>query len=111
MNASPNAGAQAIGAPALGVVPRTRTLLGDYLELTKPKVQSLLLLTTIATMYVAGDPSPLVVLLTCLGGSLSAGAAGAINHYVDRDIDARMSRTATRPLPAGRIAPRAALTF
>ena len=111
MNASPNAGAPAIGAPALGVVPRTRTLLGDYLELTKPKVQSLLLLTTIATMYVAGDPSPLVVLLTCLGGSLSAGGAGAINHYVDRDIDARMARTATRPLPAGRIAPRAALTF
>jgi heme o synthase len=111
MNASPSGGASAIGAPALGLVPRTRTLLGDYVELTKPKVQSLLLLTTIATMYVAGDPSPLLVLLTCLGGSLSAGAAGAINHYVDRDIDARMARTATRPLPAGRIAPRAALTF
>jgi protoheme IX farnesyltransferase len=111
MNASPNAGASAIGAPALGLVPRTRTLLGDYLELTKPKVQSLLLLTTVATMYVAGDPSPLLVLLTCLGGSLSAGGAGAINHYVDRDIDAQMARTATRPLPAGRIAPRAALAF
>jgi protoheme IX farnesyltransferase len=111
MNASPSAGASAIGAPALGLVPRTRTLLGDYVELTKPKVQSLLLLTTIATMYVAGDPSPLLVLLTCVGGSLSAGAAGAINHYVDRDIDAQMARTATRPLPAGRIAPRAALAF
>jgi protoheme IX farnesyltransferase len=111
MNTSPTAGASAIGAPPLGVVPRTRTVLGDYLELTKPKVQSLLLLTTVATMYVAGDPSPLLVLLTCLGGSLSAGAAGAINHYVDRDIDARMARTSTRPLPAGRIAPRAALAF
>ena len=48
-------------APALraqlGLAPRTRQLLGDYLELTKPKVQSLLLLTTITTMYVAGDPS------------------------------------------------------
>ena len=74
---------------------RTRRLLGDYVELTKPKVQSLLLLTTVATMYVAGDPSPLLVLLTCVGGSLSAGGAGAINHYVDRDIDAQMSRTAT----------------
>ena len=77
----------------------------DYLELTKPKVQSLLLLTTITTMYVAGDPSLLLVALTCLGGYLSAGGAGAVNHWFDRDIDARMARTATRPIPAGRIAP------
>jgi protoheme IX farnesyltransferase len=62
-------------------------------------------------MYLAGDPSPLLVLLTCVGGSLSAGAAGAINHWFDRDIDALMTRTATRPVPAGRISPRAALTF
>lgn len=90
---------------------RTLSLLGDYLELTKPKVQSLLLLTTIATMYVAGDPSPLLVALTCLGGYLSAGGAGAVNHWFDRDIDARMKRTAHRPIPAGRISPTAALTF
>jgi protoheme IX farnesyltransferase len=90
---------------------RTLRLLGDHLELTKPKVQSLLLLTTIATMYVAGDPSPLLVALTCLGGYLSAGGAGAVNHWFDRDIDAQMSRTANRPIPAGRISPRAALTF
>jgi protoheme IX farnesyltransferase len=88
-----------------------RQLASDYLELTKPKVQSLLLLTTITTMYVAGDPSPLLVALTCLGGYLSAGGAGAVNHWFDRDIDARMARTATRPIPAGRIAPTAALTF
>ena len=62
-------------------------------------------------MYVAGDPSPLLVALTCLGGYLSAGGAGAVNHWFDRDIDARMARTATRPIPAGRIAPNAALTF
>jgi protoheme IX farnesyltransferase len=111
MAASPRAGSHALAGPALGLVPRTRTLLSDYVELTKPKVQSLLLLTTVASMYVAGDPSPVLVALTCLGGSLSAGAAGAINHYVDRDIDARMSRTATRPLPAGRIRPRSALVF
>jgi protoheme IX farnesyltransferase len=86
-------------------------LLSDYLELTKPKVQSLLLLTTIATMYVAGDPSPLLVLLTCLGGYLSAGGAGAINHWLDRDIDARMGRTASRPVPSGRVSPRAAAAF
>ncbi len=76
-------------------------LLGDYVELTKPKVQSLLLLTTVTTMYVAGDPSPLRVLLTCLGGYLSAGGAGAVNHYFDRDIDAQMARTASsRSRPA-----------
>ena len=90
---------------------RTRQLLSDYVELTKPKVQSLLLLTTIATMYVAGDPSPLLVVLTCIGGYLSAGGAGAVNHFLDRDIDALMARTASRPVPAGRISPRAALTF
>jgi len=90
---------------------RTRRLLGDYVELTKPKVQSLLLLTTVATMYVAGDPSPVLVLLTCIGGYLSAGGAGAINRFLDRDIDARMARTASRPIPAGRVAPAAALAF
>ncbi len=83
----------------------------DYVTLTKPKVQSLLLFTTITTMYVAGDPSVGRVALTCLGGALSAGGAGAINHYVDRDIDAVMRRTSTRPIPAGRIAPAAALGF
>jgi protoheme IX farnesyltransferase len=86
-------------------------VLRDYLALTKPKVQSLLLLTTVTTMEVAGRPSPQLVALTCLGGYLSAGGAGAVNHYWDRDIDAQMKRTATRPIPAGRIAPRAALAF
>jgi heme o synthase len=83
----------------------------DYLTLTKPKVQSLLLLTTITTMLVAGDPSLGLIALTCLGGYLSAGGAGAVNHWFDRDIDARMARTANRPVPAGRVAPGAALTF
>src|SRR5215204_6371880 len=62
-------------------------------------------------MYVAGDPSLSLVALTCLGGSLSAGGAGAVNHWFDRDIDAQMARTASRPVPAGRIAPAAALRF
>src|ERR1017187_251774 len=97
--------------PAASAFADTRTLLGDYITLTKPKVQSLLLLTTVTTMYVAADPSPGRVLLTCLGGYLSAGGAGAVNHYWDRDIDARMTRTASRPIPAGRIAPLAALRF
>jgi protoheme IX farnesyltransferase len=88
-----------------------RQLLADYVELTKPKVQSLLLFTTAATMEIAGSPSVERVVLTCVGGYLSAGGAGAVNHYYDRDIDARMKRTAARPVPAGRIAPRVALWF
>lgn len=89
----------------------TRRIVADYIELTKPKVQSLLLLTTIATMYVAGNPSAALVVLTCIGGYLSAGGAGAVNHWFDRDIDAKMSRTANRPVPSGRIKPHAALLF
>ena len=88
-----------------------RQLARDYLELTKPKVQTLLLFTTATTMEIAGSPSASRIALTCLGGYLSAGGAGAINHYYDRDIDAQMKRTASRPIPAGRIAPRAALGF
>jgi protoheme IX farnesyltransferase len=88
-----------------------RQVLADYAALTKPKVQSLLLLTTVTTMYVAGHPSLRTVLLTCLGGYMSAGGAGAVNHYWDRDIDARMRRTASRPVPSGRVPPRAALWF
>jgi protoheme IX farnesyltransferase len=87
------------------------SLLRDYLTLTKPKVQSLLLFTTVTTMYVAGDPSLSLILLTCLGGALSAGGAGAINHAVDRDIDRLMDRTADRPVASGRISPRAAIAF
>ncbi|HEY0515749.1 MAG TPA: UbiA family prenyltransferase, partial [Solirubrobacteraceae bacterium] len=107
----PHAPALEARAAALGLAPRTRQRLADYLELTKPKVQSLLLLTTITTMYVAGDPSVGLVALTCLGGYLSAGGAGAVNHWFDRDIDSQMARTASRPIPAGRVSPRAALTF
>jgi heme o synthase len=86
-------------------------VLSDYFTLTKPKVQLLLLLTTITTMYVAGEPSVALVAATVLGGFLSAGGAGAFNHWYDRDIDAQMGRTAGRPVPAGRISPRAALIY
>jgi len=99
--------AAAVVAPTSGV----RQVASDYLELTKPKVQSLLIFTTVTTMYVAGDPSIELVLLTCLGGYLSAGGAGAVNHWYDRDIDAGMSRTANRPVPSGRVSPTAALTY
>src|ERR1700709_224362 len=81
----------------------------DSLTLTKPKVQSLLLFTTVTTMLVAGTPSIGLIIATCIGGYLSAGGAGAVNHWYDRDIDAQMERTASRPVPSGRIAPAAAL--
>ena len=96
-------------APRTGT--RARQVVSDYLELTKPKVQSLLIFTTVTTMYVAGDPSVGLVALTCLGGYLSAGGAGAINHWYDRDIDAAMDRTADRPVASGRISPGAALSY
>jgi protoheme IX farnesyltransferase len=86
-------------------------VVSDYVALTKPKVQSLLLLTTVTTMYVAGSPSIGLVLVTVIGGYLAAGGAGAVNHYYDRDIDARMARTADRPVPSGRVAPAAAFWF
>jgi protoheme IX farnesyltransferase len=91
--------------------PAVPTVLRDYLTLTKPKVQSLLLFTTITTMYVAGHPAPGLVLLTCLGGALSAGGAGAINHAVDRDIDRTMARTADRPVASGHVSQGAAIAF
>src|SRR5206468_3802365 len=93
------------------VLAAARQLLADYFELTKPKVQTLLLFTTVTTMEIAGSPPVSKIALTCLGGYLSAGGAGAVNHYYDRDIDARMRRTANRPVPAGRVAPWAALVF
>jgi protoheme IX farnesyltransferase len=86
-------------------------VVADYVTLTKPRVQLLLLLTTVTTMYVAGDPSLGLVALTVIGGSLSAGGAAAVNHYWDRDIDAQMARTATRPVPSGRVSPHAALIY
>lgn len=114
------AASRVTAAPAPGAVPPVPARLGaqgvgqlvrDFVALTKPKVQSLLLLTTVTTMEVAGSPSVGRIGLTCLGGYLSAGGAGAVNHYWDRDIDARMARTADRPVPSGRIPARAALAF
>jgi protoheme IX farnesyltransferase len=100
-----------LAAPGTVEIGGVRQIAADYVTLTKPRVQLLLLLTTVTTMYVAGDPSLGLVLLTCLGGSLSAGGAAAVNHYYDRDIDAQMARTANRPVPSGRVRPGAALAY
>jgi heme o synthase len=103
--------ATSVATDALTLSARTRQVISDYFELTKPKVQTLLLFTTVTTMEIAGSPPVWKIAVTCLGGYLSAGGAGAVNHYYDRDIDAKMKRTASRPVPAGRIAPRSALVF
>jgi len=85
----------------------------DYVSLTKPRIISLLLLTTVATMFIADPSGPAfsVVLWTMLGGYLAAGGAGAINHYLERESDARMERTSERPLASGRITPARGLAF
>jgi protoheme IX farnesyltransferase len=89
------------------------TLLADLITLTKPRIISLLLVTTIAPMFItpAGVPSPSLVFWVILGGYLMAGGANAINMWFDRDIDTKMSRTRLRPIPAGRIPAPAGLAF
>jgi len=83
----------------------------DLIALTKPRIISLLLVTTVAAMYVAGTPSGWLVLTVFVGGYLMAGGAHALNMYLDQDIDAHMPRTKLRPIPSGRMEPRAVLAF
>ncbi len=89
------------------------TRFAAYVQLTKPRVMSLLLATTAAAMVIAarGLPDLGIFVATLVGGALMSGGAGAINHYVDRDIDPLMGRTAWRPIPSGTIGPRQALWF
>lgn len=84
-----------------------------YFALTKPRVIELLLVTTVPVMILAdhGIPNLLLVLWTLIGGSLSAGSAGAFNCYIDRDIDRVMKRTSSRPLVTGELTDRQALIF
>lgn len=88
-------------------------VVADYVRLTKPRIISLLLFTTAAAMFVAerGVPGGWLLMWTMIGGYLAAGGANAINQYVDRDIDERMTRTTDRPVVAGRVTPARALTF
>jgi protoheme IX farnesyltransferase len=89
----------------------SRSFARDLIALTKPRIISLLLVTTIAPMFVAGTPSWTLVLAVFVGGYLMAGGANAVNMYVDRDIDDRMARTRLRPIPSGRMAAREVLCF
>jgi heme o synthase len=88
-------------------------LIRDLVTLTKPRIVSLLLVTTLAPMFItpAGVPSISQLLWVTLGGYLMAGGANAINMWFDRDIDTKMSRTRLRPIPAGRLSPEFALAF
>jgi protoheme IX farnesyltransferase len=90
---------------------RPTSLTRDLVALTKPRIISLLLVTTVAPMFVAGSPSWWMVLVVTLGGYLMAGGANAVNMYLDRDIDDVMARTRLRPIPSGRMAPQAVLAF
>src|SRR4051794_2674531 len=90
---------------------RARGFVRDLVALTKPRIISLLLVTTIAPMFVAGRPAWSLVLAVFIGGYLMAGGANAVNMYMDRDIDDRMARTRLRPIPSGRMHPREVLAF
>lgn len=81
--------------------------------LTKPRIIELLLITTVPVMFLAAQSVPdlWLVLITCIGGYLSAGGANALNMYIDRDIDALMDRTSQRPLVTGMVSPREGLIF
>ena len=85
----------------------------DYVALTKPRIIMLLLVTALGGMFLAAEGAPDIglVLLVLGGGTLAAGGANALNHYLDRDIDEKMERTRNRPVAGGRIQPGQALAF
>ena len=85
---------------------------GDYIELMKPRVMSLVVFTALVGLLIApGHVHPMAAFTALLCIAVGAGAAGALNMWYDADIDARMTRTAARPIPAGRVAPGEALAF
>lgn len=95
---------------AVEAVPRAT--IGDYLELSKSRIVLMVLITTTAGfLFAARSVDALLLLHTLVGTALVAAGTNALNQYVERDHDARMHRTRMRPLPAGRITPRAALLF
>lgn len=93
-------------------LPRRRVFV-DYWELTKPRITLLVLFTTLAGLWLAAQGPPPMGLLffTLLGTGLASSSAGVLNNLLDRDLDAKMARTRGRPLPSGRLTPKAALAF
>jgi heme o synthase len=113
---SPALTAQPIPVAALQAASRRRSpaaVVRAYVALTKPRIVELLLVTTVPAMFLAHTRlSPLgLTIVVLVGGALAAGAANALNCYIDRDIDQVMRRTAGRPLPAHTVSPRSALVF
>ena len=109
--------AVAVPSPTAGEEPEaTETATGrlrDYAGLLKPGIMSLLLITTLTTMLIAGGltvPLPILV-FTLAGGALASGSASALNNYLDRDMDGIMVRTRRRAIPSGRIPPEHALAM
>lgn len=102
-----------VGPPLLGEQAKVRLAFSDYVMLLKPRIISLLLVTTLIPMYLAraNPPGGWLIFWTLLGGILAAGGANTINQYVDRDIDHVMVRTRRRPLPSGRMTPNQVLAF
>ena len=85
---------------------------GDYLALLKPRVMSLVVFTALAGLLIApGHVHPVLGFAALLAIAVGAGASGALNMWYDADIDALMTRTSTRPVPAGRVTPDEALAF
>jgi protoheme IX farnesyltransferase len=112
----PPAGSTMPAAPALpepAAAPARRSAVADYLELTKPRIALLVLVTTYGAMVWAagGLPGFGVSVATIAGMSLASGGAGVLNHVLDRDVDRLMLRTRGRPVAAGRVSPRAATLF
>ena len=100
-------------APRTEPLPAWRQTINDYVALTKPRVISLLLVTTLAGMLVtpAGAPPLYLIVWTLIAGYLMAGGANAINMAYDQDVDIRMGRTKLRPIPSGRLTSRRAFIF
>ena len=90
-----------------------KSVLRDYLSLSKPRIVLLLVFTALAGMFLAsgGPPDPMLAIVVLGAGALASGGANALNHFLDRDIDTRMRRTSNRPVAALRIQPRDALIF
>ena len=98
---------------AVALEPRSRvSITRDYLELSKSRIVLMVLITTAAGYLFAADTvNPLLMLNALVGTALVAAGTNALNQYVEREHDGKMQRTRSRPLPAGRITPRAALLF
>jgi heme o synthase len=109
----------ALGALILGVCfaltyrlgVRSSVPLGAFLELTKPRIVTMVLVTTALGFFLGGHAAWPVLVATLAGVGLATGGAAVLNNYLDRDVDAKMSRTRQRALPAGVVSPSHALAY